>query len=112
MVYVKNQYRGIQFERTERDATEKRFAEVFAAECEVGRDTTTATGDFVRQLLCPSDANPNHPPPISDRDRKVVATTIQWLGSPVGQSFLAKALDGKRPTTKKRGFGRRTGRGR
>lgn len=25
---------------------------------------------------------------VSDRDRIVAATVIQWLGSPVGQSFL------------------------
>jgi len=26
--------------------------------------------------------------PVSERDEKVAATVIQWLGSPVGQSFL------------------------
>jgi hypothetical protein len=28
----------------------------------------------------------------SDRDEKVAATVIQWLGSPVGQSFLSNVL--------------------
>ena len=27
---------------------------------------------------------------VTERDRKVAATVIQWLGSPVGQSFLSK----------------------
>ena len=33
--------------------------------------------------------NPNEPRgEVSDRDRIVAATVIQWLGSPVGQYFL------------------------
>lgn len=32
---------------------------------------------------------PNHPKgEVTDRDREVAATVIQWLGSPVGQNFL------------------------
>jgi len=31
---------------------------------------------------------------VSDRDREVAATVIQWLGSPVGQCFLDK-IEGK-----------------
>ena len=27
---------------------------------------------------------------VSDRDREVAATVIQWLGSPVGQKFIKK----------------------
>jgi len=30
---------------------------------------------------------------VSDRDREVAATVIQWLGSSVGQSFLRKVLE-------------------
>lgn len=29
---------------------------------------------------------------VTERDRKVAATIIQWLGSPVGQGFLSKVL--------------------
>lgn len=33
--------------------------------------------------------NPNEPRgEVTDRDRMVAATVIQWIGSPVGQSFL------------------------
>jgi len=33
--------------------------------------------------------NPNEPRgEVTDRDRMVAATVIQWLGSPVGQMFL------------------------
>ena len=30
---------------------------------------------------------------VTDRDREVAATVIQWLGSPVGQSFVRDVLD-------------------
>jgi len=30
---------------------------------------------------------------VSQRDRQVAATVIQWLGSPVGQSFLSEVLE-------------------
>lgn len=112
MSYIKKQYQGLHFERTGREALEKQFAAAWQAHCEVARDPTIATGDVLRQLLCPSDVNPNQPPPVTDRDREVAATMIQWLGSPVGQAFLAKSLDGKRPTSGKGVFGRRAGRGR
>jgi len=32
---------------------------------------------------------------VSERDREVAATAIQWLGSPVGQMFL-NTINGKR----------------
>lgn len=33
------------------------------------------------------------PAEVSDRDREVVATVIQWLGSPVGNNFLRELLE-------------------
>lgn len=30
---------------------------------------------------------------ITDRDREVAATVIQWLGSPVGNNFLRELLE-------------------
>lgn len=32
-------------------------------------------------------------PDLSERDAKVAATVIQWLGSPVGTSFLRQVVD-------------------
>ena len=29
---------------------------------------------------------------VTDRDREVAATVVQWLGSPVGQSMLSEVL--------------------
>jgi hypothetical protein len=34
----------------------------------------------------------NESQPVSEDDQVTVATVIQWLGSPVGQGFLAKVL--------------------
>lgn len=34
---------------------------------------------------------PNECGVVSDRDREIAATVIQWLGSPVGQCFLEEA---------------------
>jgi hypothetical protein len=35
----------------------------------------------------------NHPRgEVTDRDREVTATVIQWLGSPIGQSFVRECL--------------------
>jgi hypothetical protein len=30
---------------------------------------------------------------VTDRDREVAATVIQWLGSPVGQGFIKDVLE-------------------
>lgn len=112
MPYIKKEYRGVHFNRAQREPMEKQFAEAWQRHCEVSRDPATASGDMLRQLLNPSDGDLHHPLPISDRDRVVAATVVQWLGSPVGQGFLKDALDGKRPSDGKVVFGRRAGRGR
>jgi hypothetical protein len=37
--------------------------------------------------------NSNHPDgEVTARDRKVAATVVQWLGSPVGESFVREVL--------------------
>jgi len=33
---------------------------------------------------------------LTDRDALVAATVIQWLGSPVGQCFVARVLEGEK----------------
>lgn len=37
--------------------------------------------------------NGKDPAEVSDRDREVAATVIQWLGSPVGNNFLRELLE-------------------
>ena len=110
MSYIKKAYRGINFWRTSRDihALEKRFVLAFQRKCEEGKGMSNdALSDFVRGMLNPPDQDPNHPAPVTDRDREVVATVIQWLGTEIGQHYLADAMRGKKPSTGKAVFGRR-----
>lgn len=109
--YVKKQFRGLNFERLSREHNEleKDFVLAFQRKCEEGHPpgSTNATSDFVRMLLNPPDRDPRQPAPVTDRDRQVVATVVQWLGTEVGQHFLASALKGKKPAAGKAVFGRR-----
>lgn len=110
MSYIKKAFRGLRYDRLSRadNALEKQFVLAFQRKCEEGKGMSSdALTDFVRQLLNPSDHPPNHPAPVSDRDREVVATVIQWLGTEVGQHFLADAMKGKKPGANKAVFGRR-----
>ena len=58
--------------------TEKKFYRAWVGENERGLvlEYLMSTDEFGRRQ------------PVSDRDHVVAATVIQWLGSPVGQSFL------------------------
>ncbi len=59
---------------------EKIIAELWEKENEKGRD------NLLEYLLA---NDPNSPKgEVTERDREVVATVIQWLGSPVGEFFL------------------------
>lgn len=48
-------------------------------------------GNVLDYLLSPT--NKLGDTTTTERDRTVAATVIQWLGSPVGQSFLRDVLD-------------------
>ena len=58
---------------------EQRFAEAW--------DRMNGHPSAVNYLLHVGDGN-GFVPAASDRERAIVATVIQWLGSPVGQGFL------------------------
>jgi hypothetical protein len=45
-------------------------------------------------LICGQDINRHD---YTERDAEVAATVIQWLGSPVGKSFLDEVLKGTQP---------------
>lgn len=109
MSYIKKAFRGLNFARLSRpdNALEKQFVSAFQRKCEEGKGGSDAHSDFVRQLLNPPDNDPRNPAPVSDRDRQVVATVVQWLGTEVGQHFLSEAMKGKKPGVGKAIFGRR-----
>lgn len=101
MTYVKKTFRGIHANRYDMEPEEKRFA----LEWQNLHEHT----DVLRNILCPSDHPQNRPPEVSDRDRLVAATVIQWLGSSIGQEFLHDTMNGRAPSSgKKAVFGRRS----
>ena len=67
---------------------ERRFAEIWErmnTDC-AGRVNGRGVLDFMLA------EDPNRPSgEVTDRDREVAATVIQWLGSSVGQGFLDEA---------------------
>ena len=74
---------GIHINRIDQNPLEKVFSEKWLMEH--GKDSI-----FLEQIL---RKNPFNFEEISQRDATVAATVIQWLGSPVGESFLRDCLD-------------------
>lgn len=84
--------KGLRQYRFDSNPLEKKFAEKWE-----DQNVSHFTGDIdgrgtLDNLL---SSNPSGQPvsgSVSDRDRVVAATVVQWLGSPVGQSFLSDVL--------------------
>ena len=73
-------YKGLRAQRLPHNPEERRFSEAWALE--------NGRGQLLDYLLDTRTDHTAFPPPSSTRDHQVAATVIQWLGSPVGQSFL------------------------
>lgn len=90
--------RGYSTHRFKDNPEEQRFAEAWDAVNSSGQQPVAA--DFLPYLLTPGDQR--FPVEPSERDRRVAATVIQWLGSPVGQGWLRdlgyEKKDGERCT--------------
>ena len=87
---MKMKNKGINQHRFSGNPLEKAFAE------EWEELNTTYDGEqngrCILDYLLSEDAN--HPcGEVTDRDREVAATVIQWLGSPVGLSFVMGVID-------------------
>lgn len=74
---------GLSTHRFKENPKEKAFAEAWQKENDSGK---------VLEYLLSGPSN--RPVPPTDRDVQVAATVIQWLGSPVGQNFLADVMFG------------------
>ena len=72
---------GINTHRLKQNPLEREFAKAW----EDLNNGTHGRNDLIEYLL--SD-EPNNPKAVSERDRVVAATIIQWLGTPVGQHFI------------------------
>jgi hypothetical protein len=77
--------KGLHQYRFKNEPLEKLFAEAWEADNidNAGRIDGRGILDY---LLAKDSNHPNGE--VTKRDREVAATVIQWLGSPVGQSFL------------------------
>jgi len=69
---------GLHEYRFKENPEEKRFAETWSKE------------DILKYILLPGGVDQHFPVEPSERDKVVAATVIQWLGTPVGQCFLAE----------------------
>ena len=80
-VSIPKKYQGRSAHRYKDNPDEKRFARVWADKQEHGR--------VLAYLL--NDGGDGRHPPIDPTPEQhlTAATVVQWLGSPVGQSFLA-----------------------
>lgn len=76
-------HHGLSRYRLEQNPLEKKFADAW-------EEQAPRTLGY---LLCGQDRS-NHD--YSERDAAVAATIIQWLGSPVGESFVREVLEGEK----------------
>lgn len=74
-------HKGLKQYRFKNNPEERRFAEAWEKQ---NNPADSQADSSLAYLLSPDSQKES----VSDRDREVAATTIQWLGSPVGQAFL------------------------
>jgi len=67
--------------RHESNPKEKEFYHIFMEEHSKGTDMDLIVFGHPNDSALPKDY-------LSDREKRIVLSTIQWLGSPVGQGFL------------------------
>lgn len=79
-------HEGMSTHRLSQNPLEAKFAEAWA-KLHDGHRKDNGTLEY---LLSPT--NRSMDTTMTDRDAVVAATVIQWLGSPVGQGFLAEVL--------------------
>jgi hypothetical protein len=75
-----SKHKGYHTRRFRDNPEEKRFAEAWAK--------MNDGSNNVNYLLDESHADQRFTPEAPERDCRIAATVIQWLGSPVGQGFL------------------------
>jgi hypothetical protein len=79
--------KGLQQYRFKDNPMEKAFAEAWEEQNVSIHDRGTL--DYLLAKDC------NRPcGEVTQRDREVAATVIQWLGSPVGQNFVSEVMGG------------------
>lgn len=85
--------KGLSQHRLSSNPLEKKYAEAWE-EINTDRIDGRLNGRSTLDYLLSGKSNIQNGE-VTDRDRQVAATVIQWLGSPVGQEFINKVLDRK-----------------
>ena len=83
--------KGLRQYRFEDNPMEREFAEEWER-INVSQADGTLDGRQTLDYLLADDCN-RPAGEVTDRDRVVAATVIQWLGSPVGMEFLRRLLE-------------------
>jgi len=85
---ILNKFKGYSFHRYKREPLEKLFAECWQEE-----NTQLAVRNCTLDHLFSGNVDEYYVEIQSNENHKLAATLIQWLGSPVGQGFLAKVIE-------------------
>lgn len=88
-VDIMTRHQGLNTARLSSNPLERRFAEEWQGENERSRGPIGGP-DTLDYILHQGDQR--WPMPCSVRDREVANSVIQWLGSPVGESFVRRVL--------------------
>jgi len=84
---ILNKFKGFSSHRYNREPLEKLFAECWQEE-----NTQLAVRNCTLDHLFSENAD-DYVEEQSDEKHKLASTLIQWLGSPVGQGFLARVIE-------------------
>jgi hypothetical protein len=85
---ILNKFKGFSSHRYNREPLEKLFAECWQEE-----NTQLAVRNCTLDHLFSGNVDEHYVEIQSNENYKLAATLIQWLGSPVGQGFLAHVIE-------------------
>lgn len=95
MSEIKKRYQGMWAHRYRQNPLERRFAKAWQDLEQRGRGMLAYMLDETNRGIAD----------VSERDELVAATVIQWIATPVGQSWLAEQLMSKEGAEFRRRFG-------
>ena len=82
---IKDKWKGLKTYRFKHNPLEEAFAREW-------QDQNDRLGAATLDYILDDRFDNNRPDEANERDRVVANTVIQWLGTPVGQSFLERVL--------------------
>ncbi len=86
---MKTKLTGFKTYRHESNPKEKELHDAFIKDFVEDPRGDNYKNDAIHRISMPQDGN-RLTDYLSDREKQIVISTIQWLGSPVGQGFLDK----------------------